>query len=156
MESEDYNNKLRQNLNEKTVYRKHDKALYVLICDVYLLSILLSVCDENLPGPKVNPHLYTLQIISSTRSNTCFANNRGTFNIDYGDTVVDQVLVTRNQHGIFVFRENYHSKVLVNDDDFILTNYYTLDQLGNNKYGSVASELVVPRLIIENSPSTYV
>mmetsp|Transcript_40073 Transcript_40073/g.43480 ORF Transcript_40073/g.43480 Transcript_40073/m.43480 type:complete len:101 (+) Transcript_40073:1-303(+) len=90
MESEDnYNNKIRQNLNKKALYYKHGKALYDLndgqlhnniiavaknstnpIFEtinkeqdvVYLLSILLSVCVEKLPGPKVDPHLYTLQI----------------------------------------------------------------------------------------------
>ena len=78
----------------------------------------------------MDPHLYTLQIISSTRSNTCFVNNRGISNNDFGDTVVDQVLPTRIQRHVFVFGVSYYSKVLVNDGNLTLTNYYTLDQAG--------------------------
>ena len=90
------------------------------------------------------------------KSNTCFINDRGISNIDFGDTVVDQGLATQIQHGAFafVFGESYHSKVLVNDGNLALTNYHTLDQSRNDKYDTVASDLVVPRLIIENSPST--
>ena len=91
---DDHDNKLRQNLNKKAIYCKKCKTLYILIYVVYLLSIHLSVCDKNLPGPKVDTHSYTLQIISYTRSNTCIVNDRGIFNIDFGDTAFDQVLAT--------------------------------------------------------------
>ena len=109
---------------------------------------------KHLPGPKVDLHSYTLLIISSTKSNTCFVNDRGIFSIDFGDPVVDQILTTRIQHDVFVFKESYHSKVLVNDGNLTLTNCYTLDQSGDDKYDTVASELIVPQLIIENSPCT--
>ena len=148
---DDHDNKLWQNLNKESVYCKYGEALYILIFVMCLLSILLSVCVTSVPGPKVDPHPYTLQIISSTNSNTCFVNDRGISNIDFGDTTVDQDLATWIQHGTFafVFGESYHSKVLVNDGNLTLTNYHTLDQSGNDKYDTVASDLVVPRLIIE-------
>ena len=151
-----YNNKLRQNLNKKAVHRKYGEALSILIYVVYLLSMFLSVCVTSVPGPKVDPHPYTLQIISSTNSNTCFVNDRGISNINFGDTIIFQGLATWIQHGTFafVFGESYHSKVLVNDGNLTLTNYHTLDQSGSDKYDTVASNLVEPRLIIENSPST--
>ena len=101
----------------------------------------------------MDPQSYTLKIISSTKSNTCFVNDRGISNIDFSDTVVDKVLATWTQHGVFVFRENYHSKVLVNDGNLTLTKYHTLNQSGNDKYDTMTSELVVPCLIIKNSPS---
>ena len=82
--------------------------------------------------------------------------DRGISNTDFGDTAVDQGLASWIQRGVLVFGENYHSKVLVNDGNLTLTNYHTLDQSGNDKYDTVASEFVVPRLIIENSPSTPV
>ena len=151
---DDYNSKLRKNLNKKAVFRKNDEALFILICVVYLLSILLSVHVKNIPGPKVNPQSYTLQIILATKSNTCFVNDRGIPNIDFGDTAVDQVLATWTQHGVLVFGENYHSKVLFNDGNLTFTNYHNLDQSGNDEYDTVASELFVPHLIIKNSPST--
>ena len=97
---------------------------------------------------------YTLQIISATKSNTCFVNDRGIPNIDFNDTAIDQVLTTWTQHGVLVFGENYHSKVLANDGNLTLTNYHTRNQSGNDEYDTVASELIVPCLIIDNSPWT--
>ena len=127
---DDHDNKLQQNLNKKAVYCKYGEVLSIWIYVVYLLSILLSVCVTSVPGPKVDLHPYTLQIISSTNSNTCFVNDRGISNIDFGDTAVDQGLAPWTQHGVFVFGENYHSKVLVNDGNLILTNYHSLVDLG--------------------------
>ena len=152
---DDHDNKLQQNLNRKAVYRKYGEALSILIYVVYLLSILLSVCVTSVPGPKVDLHPYTLQIISSTNSNTCFVNDRGISNIDFGDTAVDQVLATWIQHSVFVLGESYHSKVQVNDGNLTLKNYHTLDQSGKDKYDTVARELVVSCLIIENSLPTH-
>ena len=153
---DEHDNKLWQNLNGEAVYRKYGKALFILIFVTCLLSILLSVCVTSVPEPKVDPYPYTLQIISSTNSNTCFINDRGISNNDFGDIAVAQSLATWIQHGAFafVFGEKYHSKVLVNDGNLTLTNYHTLDQSGSDKYDTVASDLVVPHLIIENSPST--
>ena len=102
---DDHNNKPWQNLNKKAVYCKNGEVLFILICVVYLLSILLSVCVKNVSGPKVDPQSYTLQIISATKSNIYSVNDRGIFNIYFGDTIVDQVLATWTQQGVFVFGE---------------------------------------------------
>ena len=91
---DDHDNKLWQNINKKAVYYKNCKARYILICVVYLLSILLSVCAKNVPGPKVDPHPYIVQFVSSPNSNTYFGNSRGISNIDFRDTTIDQVLAT--------------------------------------------------------------
>ena len=80
---DDHNNKPWQNLNKKAVYCKNGEVLFILICVVYLLSVLLSVCVKNVPGSKV--------------SNMYFVNDRGISNIDFGDTIVDQVLATWTQ-----------------------------------------------------------
>ena len=152
---DEYNNKLRQNLNKKAVHRKYGKTLSIMIYVVYFLSILLSVCVTSVPQLRVDPHPYTFHIFSSTNSNTCFVNDRGISNINFGDTTVAQDLATWIQHGTFsfVFGESYHSKVLVNDGNLTLTNYHTLEKSGGDKYDTVASDLVVPRLIIKNSPT---
>ena len=96
---DDYNNKLRQNLNKKAVYRKNGEALYILLYVVYLLSLLLSVYVKNMPGLKVDPHPYTLQVISSTKSNTCFVNDRGISNIEFEKSAAGQEF----HHQTFIF-----------------------------------------------------
>ena len=92
-----------------------------------------------------------LTILSSTLSST---QRKGIFNHDFGDAVLDQVLATQSQCGVFVFKENYHSKGLRYDGNLILTGYYSLDQSRKDKYDTAARELVAYPLIIKNSLST--
>ena len=75
----------------------------------------------------------------------------GISNNDFGDAVLDQVLATTSQCNVFVFEENYCTKVLCDDSGLKFANYHALDQSGKDKYDDAARELVAPHLIIKNS-----
>ena len=68
----------------KTVHKDRDV--------VSLLSILRSVCVQNLTRSKVDPYLEHLKIITTTLSD---AQKKGASNHNFGDTVHDQVLLLR-------------------------------------------------------------
>ena len=61
-------------------------------CDVVgLLSILRSICVQNLTGSKVDPYLEQLKILTSTLSYI----KKGVYNHDFDDAVHDQILLLR-------------------------------------------------------------
>ena len=70
----------------------------------------------------MDPLYNGLQIISSTLS---YSQKQGIFNSNFGDAVLDQVLSTTSQCGVFGFRERYHEKVL-SDDSLDFTAYFAL------------------------------
>ena len=74
------------------------------------LSILLLVCVKNLSESKVDLHFDALEI---TSSNLIFTQKQGIFNNYFGATISNQVLATTSQCDVFVFRENYHPKVII-------------------------------------------
>ena len=174
---ENYTNMLRQRLAEKSLFRKHGDSLYNIIFGqlypdviaavknstkplyatvhserdvVALLSILLSVCVKNLSGRKVDPLYNGLQIISSTLS---YSQKQRISNSDFGDAVLDQVLATTSQCGVFTFRERYHEKVL-SDDGLDLPDYFALTKVEKESYDGKACDLVSSRIIIQNSTSS--
>ena len=104
-----YNNKLWQKLAEHALYWKNGAALFIvsygqLDSDIMtiaknsiialfntvhrerdtvgLLSILRSICVQNLTGSKVDPYLEQLKILSSTLS---YAQTKGISNHNFGD-----------------------------------------------------------------------
>ena len=74
---------------------------------VGLLSILCSICVQNLTGSKVDPYLEHLKILISTLS---YAQKKGVSNHDFGDAVLDQVFAAQSQCGIFAFGKTITSK----------------------------------------------
>ena len=117
---------------------------------VALLSILLSVCVKNLSGRKVDPLYDVLQIISSTLS---YSKKQGISNSDFGDAVLDQVLATTSQCGVFAFGERYH-KIVLSDDGLDLPDYFALTKVEKELYDGKARDLVSSRIIIQNSTSS--
>ena len=146
---DNYNNKLRQKLVEKALYCKNGAALYILFyCQLHsniataaknstvllfetvhkdrnvvgLISILRLICGKNLPRSKVDPYLEQLKILSTTLS---YAQTKGISIHDFGNAVYDQVLATLSQCSVFVFGDNYHTKVL-SDDSYTSLKYFFL------------------------------
>ena len=70
-------------------------------------------------------------------------------NIDFSDAVLDKVLATTGQCGVFVFGENYYAKMQYDNGNLTLANYHVFDQPGKNKYDNLAHELVTSRLIVK-------
>ena len=173
-----YNNKLRQKLAKQALYRKNGAALFIVLygqlhSDIVtiaknwiiplfatvhkerdiagLLSILCSICVQNLTGYKVDPYLEQLKILSFTFS---YVQTKGISNHNFGDTVHDQVFATQSQCGAFAFGDNSHAKVLSNNDFSDLKDYFSFDQAKKDKYDTLARELVCSRLKIINSLSS--
>ena len=117
---DNYNNKLRQKLAEQALYRKSGAALYIVFFGqlhsdivtiakrsivplfetvhkerdvVGLLSILRSICVQNLTGSKVDPYLEQLKILQSILSHV---QTKGISNHDFGDAIHDQVLAAQS------------------------------------------------------------
>ena len=103
-----------------------------------------------LAGSKVDPYLEQLKLLSTTLS---YSQTKGKYNQDLCDTVYVQILATQRQYGVFVFGDNYHPKVLSDDENFILKDFSS-DQTNTNKYDKAAQERVAFRLIINNSLSS--
>lgn len=148
---DNYNNKLCQKVTKKALYYKNDAALYILFygqlhsdivtaaknstvllfgtvqkyCYVVgLLPILRSICVKLLSRSKVDPNLEQLKLLSTTLS---YALTKGISNQDLGDSVYDQVLATQSQCGVFVFGDNYDTKVLINDGNQTLKDDFSFD-----------------------------
>ena len=75
-------------------------------------------------------------------------------NHDFGDAAFDQVHATQSQCSVFVFGDNYHTKVLVDNGNLTLRNYYSFDQTKTDEYDTTARELVAFCLVIRNSLSS--
>ena len=83
-----------------------------------------------------------------------YTQKKSIFNHGFGDAVLDQVLATQSQCGVFVLGENYYPKVLSNGGNLIFKDYHSLYKAGKDKYDIAARKLVVSRLIISNSLSS--
>ena len=61
--------------------------------------------------------------------------------------------ITESQCSVFIFGDNYHTKVL-NDDSYIdLSTYFSFDQAKKERYDELAWQLICLRLIVKNSLS---
>ena len=115
----------------KTVHKDRDV--------VGLLSILRSICIQNLTGSKVDPYLKYLKIMTSTLS---YAQKKGVSNHSFGGAVHDQGFAAQSQCGAFAFEENYHIKVLSNDGISDLKYYFSFDREKKDKYDTLDRQLV--------------
>ena len=84
-----------------------------------------------------------LQIISSTLS---YSQKQGISNSNFGEAVLDQVLATLSQCGVFAFGERYHKKVL-SDDSLTPTQYFALTQEKKDPYDAKDRDLVASRRV---------
>ena len=175
-EAEDnYNNMQRQKMTKYALYRKNGTVMFIVLYGqlhsdivtiakrsitplfetvnkerdvVGLLSILCSICLQNLTGSKVDPYLEQLKILSSTLS---YVQKKGISNHNFSNAVHDQIFAVQSQCSAFVFKENYHVKMLCGDGISNLKDYFSFDQTKKDKYDTLARELVCARLIINNS-----
>ena len=93
-----------------------------------------------------------IHIISITLAHT---KKQGISNSNFGDAVIDQVLATTSQCGVFAFRENYHVKVLCDDGSLTFATYHGLDHSKKDLYDNLACKFVASCLIIKNSLSKH-
>ena len=178
-ESKDnYSNMQLQKLIEHALYRKNGAAVFIMLYGqlhsdiitiakrsvfpdfltvhksrdvVGLLSILRSICVQNLTGSKVDPYLEHLKLLSFTLS---YAPEKGVFNHNFGDAVLDQVSAAQSQCGTFAFGEKYHIKVFTDDGISGLKDYFSFNQGRKDRYDELARQLVCICLIINNSLSS--
>ena len=134
-EAEDnYSNMQRQKLTEHGLYRKHGAAMFTVLygqlyadiitiakrsvspdfvtvhkdCDVVgLLSILRSICVQNLMWSKVDPYSEHMKILTSTLS---YTQKKGVSNNKFGDAVLDQVSAAQpeSMRRIRIWRKRSH------------------------------------------------
>ena len=175
---DNYSNMQRQKLTKQGLYREHGAAMFTVLYGqlhadiitiakrsvfpdfvtvhkdrdvVDLLSILRSICVQNLTGSKVDPYSEHLKILTSTLS---YTQKKGVSNNKFGDAVLDQVSAAQSQCGVFAFGENYHIKVLNDDGVSNLKDYFSFDRDRKIKFDELARQLVCARLIINNSLSS--
>ena len=175
---DNYNNMQRQKLKENALYRKNGAAMFIVLYGqlhsdiitiakrliapdfttihkernaVGLLSVLRSICMQNLTRSNVDPYLEQLKILTSTLS---YVQNKGISNHNFVDAVHDQVFAAQSQCGAFAFGENHHIKVLNDDGISNLKDYFSFDQTKKDKYDTLARQLVCVCLIINNSLSS--
>ena len=65
------------------------------------------------------------QIVFSTLS---YTKKKGISKLDFDEAIINRVLYTTCQCGVFVFTEKYHAKVLHDVGGLTVMNYYDLDR----------------------------
>ena len=176
---DNHTNMQQQKTTEHVLYRKNGAVMYTVIYGqlhpeiitiakrstnpdfptvqqeqdvVGLLNILQSICFQYLTSSKVDPFSEHLEIQTSTLS---YVQTKGVTNNNFGEAVLDQVTAAQSQYSVFVFREQYHIKVMSDDGlSSGLVDYYNLGTDDKRKvYDEKAQQLVCAWLIINNSLS---